>query len=1784
MFLSASPALALTATTTRAARSAASATLNGIVNPEGVSLTECFFEWGETAAPYEHTVQCAEGLGTYPGELGTGTAAESVNANISGLTLGHRYHYRLIAANPAEIKTGLDQTFTAGASHTFSEAFTGPAAAPLSTPTAVAVDNSTGDLYVSNTPVNEQQRIEVNATGGTFTVSFNGKTSYPIPFDAEGNPNVLFSALAPLIEPPGNPGAFRVLGNFTIEFIGLRGGAAQPLMTADGSHLTGRSPSVQITTVQPAHSIADVEKFSPSGQFLLIFGREVNKGKVEEAEAGKPVTEAEQNLCVAGEECQPGSVGISPGSFTDPAYLAVDNSGGPSTGDVYVGDHVTGEGSGDVQKFDSSGNLLASWGNGGLLDGTSSTNGYNFAGNIYGPGLTGVAVDPNGNLFVYSGGRYFEFDPNGSFLTNFTSPQEDPGLTPGSPESFYVVGSLSGSAIDPLTLDRFSVGVEVEHFPPSCAFMNSPCVPIDTFGAGHLSEPRGLALNASTGTVYVADAGHQRIAVFDAVPYLPDVSASAEPKTPTEEGLEGEVDPAGAPEVTSCSFEYGKEPGSYGEGSAPCQGFAPFSTPTHLEGAFTGLLYGTTYHYRLQVEDADGSAASYDREFTTLPEAPQIEAERATAVHGDFARIAARINPGGGEATYHTHYRVQYVTQQHFEEEEFEGAEESPSADAGSARTFQAVEAQLTGLTPNTTYHYRLLAENASSPPAGTPGPAHTFTTLPFLQHVNDPCPNAHVRQQTSAALLLDCRAYELVSSPHAGGYDVESSLVPGQAPFASYPEAPGRVLYGIHNGGIPGIGEPTNRGLDPYLATRGPEGWTTEYVGIPAGHARTPSNIPFSSTLLEASAGLDTFAFGGEGICSPCFADHSTGIPLHLSGGGLVQGMAGSETPGLGAEPAGYVAKHLSADGRHLIFGSTEKFEPDANSGEISIYDRNLATGETHVVSKATGGGNLACVINCQTDGIGALDVSSDGSQVLIGQLVSEVGKAKYWRLYMNAGDSSETTEVTPGASEGVLFDGMTADGSKVFFSSEEHLTGQDEEHSGAALYMWAQATDSLTLISKGPTEVPGAPGDTGSCEPVENSAHQHWNTVGSEENCGIVAIGGGGGVASADGSVYFLSPELLAGTEEPEDGTRNAPNLYVVRPGDGYLPHFVTTLESALTKPHPPKLRRAFDHDFGAFARATALAVDHSSGDFYILDAGANRVEKFDSSGHLVESWAAAGKLTGSSAEGAGELENGSTEIKSVTTSEGAFSAGQEISGTGIPSGTTIQAVSPGSLEISQPAEASATGVALSAHQSFSESFFGVISPTSLAVDPSNGDLYVPDIEHNVVDKFSPSGVYLGQVEVSSPTGVAIDPANGHLYVSGLFGSVSVFDPSGSPLPGFSSGLLRSGIAVDSAGTIYLTRLAPLVGEFGTDVYGPSGESKGVLDSEPSQSVTVEPVTGDVYVDEGEEIARYDSSGKRIETLDKPGHLSGSVGVAIDPEGNLYATDEAGTKVAIFKASLAPDPRTDNPVVIDSVTEPEARHTADFQTTPDGRFAAFPSTVALAGHEEETAGLTEVYRYDAEAEALACASCTPTGIPSASGASLAQNGQSLASDGALFFDTSDQLAAADTDERQDAYEWEPKGTGNCEESSPTYSRLSGACTALISSGTSTFASGLLGISTDGTDAFFFTRDSLVPSDENGPTMKVYDARVEGGLPFVLPRADCKASDECHGASSPPPPPLQIGSESGTHHQFEPESKECRKGFAKKHGRCVKKVRHERHKGKHKHRAKHHRKGTVRP
>lgn len=91
--------------TTLAATSfgSSTATLNGTVNPQGVSTTVTF-RYGTTTA-YGSTVNVT-------GSPFTGTSVTNVSAALTGLLPGTLYHYQILAANSTDSTTGADMTFT----------------------------------------------------------------------------------------------------------------------------------------------------------------------------------------------------------------------------------------------------------------------------------------------------------------------------------------------------------------------------------------------------------------------------------------------------------------------------------------------------------------------------------------------------------------------------------------------------------------------------------------------------------------------------------------------------------------------------------------------------------------------------------------------------------------------------------------------------------------------------------------------------------------------------------------------------------------------------------------------------------------------------------------------------------------------------------------------------------------------------------------------------------------------------------------------------------------------------------------------------------------------------------------------------------------------------------------------------------------------------------------------------------------------------------------------------------------------------------------------------------------------------------------------------------------------------------------------------------------------------------------------------------------------------------------------------------------------------------------
>ncbi len=184
------------------------------------------------------------------------------------------------------------------------------------------------------------------------------------------------------------------------------------------------------------------------------------------------------------------------------------------------------------------------------------------------------------------------------------------------------------------------------------------------------------------------------------------------------------------------------------------------------------------------------------------------------------------------------------------------------------------------------------------------------------------------------------------------------------------------------------------------------------------------------------------------------------------------------------------------------------------------------------------------------------------------------------------------------------------------------------------------------------------------------------------------------------------------------------------------------------------------------------------------------------------------------------------------------------------------------------------------------------GGLSPTGVAVNKANGDIYVSDREHNVIDEFNPGGEYIGQVtdpHLTSPGALAFD-SSGDLYVDN---------------GGLSSG--ESVVKFDSSGSFVST-----------------------IDSKAPNALAVDAATGHalVYEVEGEQIAEYDSTGALAGVLgtSTPTPLSPPT----NPPTSVYVTNVSvgGSTVDIYGP----------PVIIPDITATAATEVAQFTATLNG------------------------------------------------------------------------------------------------------------------------------------------------------------------------------------------------------------------------------------------------------
>src|SRR4029079_8798127 len=176
--------------------------------------------------------------------------------------------------------------------------------------------------------------------------------------------------------------------------------------------------------------------------------------------------------------------------------------------------------------------------------------------------------------------------------------------------------------------------------------------------------------------------------------------------------LNGSVNPRGA--TTMVNFQYGLTT-SYGS-NTPMQ-TQNGNTVRAISANIAGLLANRTYHFRIVAHNNGGTSFGPDRIFTTLTAngPPVVTTNPATLIASFSATLNGSLNPHGLTTTV----SFQYGTTTAY------GSTTPIQTQTGS--TYRDIAANISGLSPNTLYHFRIVATNS----AGTRfGGDRTFTTL----------------------------------------------------------------------------------------------------------------------------------------------------------------------------------------------------------------------------------------------------------------------------------------------------------------------------------------------------------------------------------------------------------------------------------------------------------------------------------------------------------------------------------------------------------------------------------------------------------------------------------------------------------------------------------------------------------------------------------------------------------------------------------------------------------------------------------------------------------------------------------------------------------------------------------------------------------------------------------------------------------------------------------------------------------------------------------------------
>ncbi len=578
--------------------------------------------------------------------------------------------------------------------------------------------------------------------------------------------------------------------------------------------------------------------------------------------------------------------------------------------------------------------------------------------------------------------------------------------------------------------------------------------------------------------------------------------------------------------ATGYHFEYGETTGYGSEIPSGGASIGSGGTPVPVSASLTGLKLGQTYHYRVIASNTVGTTTGPDQTFTTVPPAP-VNATYATEIGASGATLHALINPLGNP----TNYQFQYGTQSCQQNPGACTSIPDPAEEIGSGSEDVARGIQLTGLAPNTTYHYRVLASNVLGT---TEGSEQTFTT----------------QEQNQPFALPDNRAWEMVSPPDKAGAPVEALTREGGIILAA--EDGSRLTY-VVNGAL---GENVQGNRTPewqqVIASRNPNSWSSQDIATPSSKAKgaSPGNAPeYQFFASDLSLGLvEPVGTGAE----PPLASGITQATIYLrdSATAAFLPLVNEANTAPGTEFGTHV-HFVSAtpDLSHIVLISSIALSgPESGPG---LYE--WSDGQLRFVSVLPDGVQAPGQTELGFFGrVLANAISSDGTRIVWTKKEENNGRG---HLYLRDMDHNETVQLdsAQGAPEpekgAAQYQAASSDGSRVFFTDKQRLTADATTDA-------SQSSPKADLYECGLVEENSKLG----CHLTDLTVEHNEGEHATVQNL-ILGI-------SDDGSrAYLVAKGVLASNENGngEEAEAGKNNLYELRFANAqWMTTFIATLSS--------------------------------------------------------------------------------------------------------------------------------------------------------------------------------------------------------------------------------------------------------------------------------------------------------------------------------------------------------------------------------------------------------------------------------------------------------------------------------------------------------------------------------------------------------------------------------------------------------------------------------------------